>query len=458
MSGYSYQGESVKALVEIYPSSYLDLEYAALPAMLQGAVSGFFAGTPMICGGLDLHTGKFTADCTTLNNNNIWTNSTPLIKERYLASSAMVKNGRGFWILGGIDSTKYIQSSTMLLEDRNCNQNCQHNKWIEGPSMVTPRYGHCSTNVRDSWLVMVTGGNNGTHSLSLVEVYDWNIKEWSTLTPLKQPRQGHTCAQVYTDHEGGVDYFATKHSILTVVVAGGYSLLNSSSPSPVTTVEMLVGDQWTLLPPLPRLKFGLMNLPTSLAWIPGAGLELVGGCWMNYTGSTCQCSQQAWTLTSNVLVNKKEWVAKLGNKLDEMMMPGNTALLIPNNFLRSEKPDPTTTTQEPYQTPLTPQSNLQPEQTSSSKTGTTPPPNTTTNATDLNHNQTQISNSSLMGNLHSYMPGPEFDTTWLVPIKMPMFFMRRFMNMKAMTIDEDEDDDNNFGHFSNEDVLGNEDK
>ena len=114
-------------------------------------------------------------------------------------------------------------------------------------------------------------------------------------------------------------------------------------------------------------------------------------------------------------------------------MPGNTALLIPNNFLRSEKPTPTTTTEEPYQTPLTTKSIQQSEQTSKSindsHDGTTSAPATTIKDETIptkNSTEVQISEDD---QIFSVLPGPEFDNKWIVPIKMHNFmFMRRFMS------------------------------
>ena len=74
---------------------------------------------------------------------------------------------------------------------------------------------------------------------------------------------------------------------------------SSNVEHPVTSVEMLVGGKWIDLPELPTLKHrnGVkMSLPTALQWMPGQGLQLIGGCYVDWNKGRVWCTTKVWSL------------------------------------------------------------------------------------------------------------------------------------------------------------------
>lgn len=148
------------------------------------------------------------------------------------------------YAIGGIDSNSNYLSSVEVF-DINTNQ------WTSIPSMPTPRTG-LSAAVVDSKLYVV-GGCGETYpvseckSLSTVEVYDPQTKNWSTLTSLLTPRHSFALG-IY-----GSQLIAAGGSSSTGMAQTGDDIVKSID------IYDLIANEWYLVTRMPDARNGLVK-------------------------------------------------------------------------------------------------------------------------------------------------------------------------------------------------------
>ena len=139
-------------------------------------------------------------------------------------SSAVIEDGGALWVVGGQAKDGISQSSTQIVRPGQ--------PTVRGPDMTEVAMSHCSATLADN-TVMVTGGGRRSDAITgsaRAEVYSFTSEQWTRRADMNQRRMSHSCSAVWLDSSGDpltgvIDPTLTNSSVLSVVVAGGESLL-----------------------------------------------------------------------------------------------------------------------------------------------------------------------------------------------------------------------------------------
>ena len=92
--------------------------------------------------------------------------------------------------------------------------------WKEGPPLTSERLSHCSVTMADGDVV-IAGGADSHHVLTLVERFSLSSGQWRTEAPLHHARSAHSCSHVWVIETGIIVLDTVSPAMSGVVVAGG---------------------------------------------------------------------------------------------------------------------------------------------------------------------------------------------------------------------------------------------
>lgn len=175
---------------------------------------------PIFCGGFrNADWNAVTDSCYGLYN------ETPVYDMTVARGNAasVALNQTHIWITGG--HTKWI--STPLTSSEFISFQSGVSK--PGPDLPKPMEDHCMATINQTHVILV-GGLDDDFISDETYIYDLELGLWSDGPKLNQKRRGFGCAASYSG---------------LIVVAGGYSGEYQKGWF-LTSVEILIGDQWIL--------------------------------------------------------------------------------------------------------------------------------------------------------------------------------------------------------------------
>ena len=134
------------------------------------------------------------------------------------ASVAVVDDGKAMLVMGGDDAHHYALSSTQLVRPGHPTQ--------PGPSLTGWVTGHCSVALQGDQVIIAGGQRlaDRGHGSDVVEILNTSSHQWTKTGSMKNPRDGHSRAQVWLDPDdpdGILSGYVSNTSVLSMVVAGG---------------------------------------------------------------------------------------------------------------------------------------------------------------------------------------------------------------------------------------------
>ena len=168
------------------------------PPIAQYPIHSFFRtgnilkGRPVVCGGLDDHTGFISACYRHDPETNFWSYFTSLHTARALPASAIVEDK--LWVIGGgagiygngIKSTEFIYPN---------------GKSVPGPNLPAPRIGPCLINLLDGRYLVAGGGRLGSDALDShtdVWIYDSRNGSFMNGPPIIRGTMNPACTLFYS--------------------------------------------------------------------------------------------------------------------------------------------------------------------------------------------------------------------------------------------------------------------
>ena len=165
-------------------------------------------------------------------------------------------------VIGGADGTSTAVGTTAVYD-------AATTTWSAAAPMKVPRRLYTATALGDGQ-VLVAGGISGSRQfpapgLNAVEIYDPAENTWTTGTPMKQARWGHSAVLVGTQ----------------VLVAGGFTVRSGQSELALTSAELYdpVAKTWTEVGPMtdPRGGHAAVLLKNGMVLVVGGALPIGTG-------------------------------------------------------------------------------------------------------------------------------------------------------------------------------------
>ena len=135
------------------------------------------------------------------------------------ASVAVVDDGKAMLVMGGVDAHHHALSSTQLVRPGHPTQ--------PGPSLTGGVASHCSVALQGDQVIIAGGQRlaDRGHGSDVVEILNTSSHQWTKTGSMKNPRDGHSRAQVWLDPDrldGNIlSGDVSNTSVLSMVVAGG---------------------------------------------------------------------------------------------------------------------------------------------------------------------------------------------------------------------------------------------
>ena len=160
-----------------------------------GAVSEFFQGRVLLCGGRN-HKGEVMSDCLAYKpRNNMWTEHSTMANNREEAATVVIEDK--MYVLGGFVGDSRSDTADMLESERD-------SEWTNGPNLPEERARFCAVKLNGQTIAILGGETEEEMASATMKTYDLVNGDWTTQPEMRQKRKDHACLMTEVDGEKGV--------------------------------------------------------------------------------------------------------------------------------------------------------------------------------------------------------------------------------------------------------------